>query len=138
VRLADGDLDGIREHKVEHRRGRQADTWWPVGDALRACTVGRIERGLSDGGDFADTAVEDVGRREQGEPGVMVVVVAPAEEVAQPGAAVKFAGKAAGVVRLIHSGLESRLGERLSLDTRSEWIWSPGTTLRRAMVSANS
>lgn len=71
-----------------------------VGEALGMRAVRRVECGLSDGGDLADTAVEDVGRREQGQSSVMVVVLAPGEEIAQPGAAVELAGKAAAPNRI--------------------------------------
>jgi len=57
----------------------------------------------------------DVGRREQGEVGVVVRVVVPAEERREPAAGVQFAGEAARVVGLVLQRLDCdslKLGHR--------------------------
>ena len=59
-----------------------------------------VERGLADGCDGGYAAVEDVSRGEKGESCVVMVVVVPGEEIAEPGAAMECGPEATGVVRL--------------------------------------
>ena len=91
--------------------GRQQDTRRAVREALGMGGVRGVERGLADDAHLLDAAEEDVGRGEQGEVGVVVLVVVPAEEGREPAACVKLAGEATRVVRLVLQGLELRLAE---------------------------
>ena len=93
--------------------GRQPDARRAVGEALRVRTVRGVECGLACRRDLGDAAVEDVGRGEQGQARVVMVVVVPAEEVAEPGAAMERRVEAAGVVGLVLEGLELGLAVRV-------------------------
>ena len=53
-------------------------------EALGMGEVRSVERRLADDAHLLDAAEEDVGRREQGEVGVVVRVVVPAEERREP------------------------------------------------------
>jgi hypothetical protein len=77
--------------------GRQRDERRAVGEALGVGGVGDVERSLACGGDDRDASEEDVGRREEREARVMMVVVVPAEEVLQPAAPVELAVETSGV-----------------------------------------
>ena len=102
------------------RRPRHARR--PVGEALGMRAVRDVEGGLTYGSNLGDAAVEDIGRCEQGEPCVMVVVVVPGEEVAEPRTPVEKASEAARVVGLVLHGLEAglRQGVRPEGEVRDE------------------
>jgi hypothetical protein len=55
-----------------------------VREPLGVRVVRGVERRLAHGAHFLDASVEDIGRREECEAGVMVLVVVPAEELLQP------------------------------------------------------
>src|SRR5436190_23673113 len=107
-----GDQDSLRENGVDvHGGRRQRHARRPVGEALGMRAVRDVEGGLTYGSNLGDAAVEDIGRCEQGEPCVMVVVVVPGEEVAEPRTPVEKASEAARVVGLVLHGLEAGLRE---------------------------
>ena len=60
-----------------------------MSEALRMDAVGGIERELAHGAHRIDATEEDVGRGEEGEAGVVMLVVVPAEEAGQPAATVE-------------------------------------------------
>lgn len=64
---------------------------------------GRIVAGERGG----DSAEEDIGRREEGEAVVAMLIGVPAEEFAEPTTSVTSAAEASGVVRLVLDGLEA-------------------------------
>ncbi len=61
---------------------------------------------LADDAYLLDAIEEDVGRGEQGEVGVVVGVIVPAEERREPAAGVQLAGEAARIVGLVLQRLE--------------------------------
>jgi hypothetical protein len=73
--------------------------------------VRSVQRRLANDAHLLDAAEEDVGRREQGEVGMVVLVVVPTEERREPAAGVKLAGETARVVGLVLQRLELRLAE---------------------------
>src|SRR5208337_1459987 len=99
--------DGARVDRVDaHLVWRQGYAWRGVRKALGMGFVGCVERGLSDGADLIDAAEEDVGGSEEGEAGVVVLVVVPAEEGSQPASRVHLAQEAPRIVGLVLEGLE--------------------------------
>jgi len=111
-----------------HSVGREAGPRWALQEALGMCALGGVERGLAGCG---DAAVEGLGRCEQGEADVMMMVIVPGEEVAEPGAAVEnwaslygLALETRGRLKLRDAPSESRSCARGSLfiaDPRSAW-----------------
>ena len=80
-------------------------------EALRVSGVRGIERSLARGAYGLHAAVEDISGYEECQAGMVVLVVVPAEEFLQPGAAVKFAGEASGIVGLVLERLELGFAE---------------------------
>src|SRR5665811_1274805 len=70
-----------------------------------------VQRRLADDAYLLDATEEDVGWREQGEIGVVVGVIVPAEERREPAAGMQLAGETARVVGLVLQRLELRLAE---------------------------
>jgi len=88
----------------------------------------------------------DIGRREHGEAGVMVVEVVPVEEVAAEGARVLHGAEALGKVRPVLECLELRFAERVVVGDvgpgvrlgdaevghqERDWLGGPHIRLRR-------
>src|SRR5512134_2015588 len=85
------------------RRGPAAHEPFRVGE-IRA-----IERALADMREFQMTPGIHVGRREEADAFVAVLVVVPVEERAAPGLGVVVAGELAGELRAVLERLELRL-----------------------------
>jgi hypothetical protein len=58
--------------------------------------IGAVERWLPRSVQDADAVEEDIGGREKREPGVLMVVVVPPDEILEPSACMKDAGKVTG------------------------------------------
>ena len=114
------DLDGVGPQRVDvHGGGRERDPRRAVRESLGVSLVGVVECGLSDGADVLDAAVEDVGGREEGERGVVVLLVVPAEEVLQVAACMELGLESSGVVGLVLERLELCLAEGVVVRERA-------------------
>jgi hypothetical protein len=87
--------------------------WWLVDEALWVVVAGAIEGLLARGVDGLDLAVMHLVRGHEADPGVMMILVVPVEELAAEGPGIGDAAKAAGKARLVLQGLEVALGERV-------------------------
>ena len=89
VGVRDGGVAGERndegfERVDMHAGGRQRRPWRAVGEALGVQGVRRVERRLAHGVHRRHAAEEHLGWREEREAGMLVLVVVPAEERAEP------------------------------------------------------
>lgn len=73
--------------------------------------VGVIKRALAQGGNGGHTGMEGIGRSEERDPCVMVVVAVSVGEFAEPGTQMEQQSEAAGMVGLVIDGLEGALDE---------------------------
>src|SRR3978361_848119 len=87
--------------------------WWLVDEALWVVAAGPIEGLLAHGVDGIHLAVMHLVRGHEADPGVMVVLVVPIEELAAEGLGILDAAEPAGKARLVLQGLEVAFGERV-------------------------
>ena len=92
-------------------RGGRATRGAPRGKRSGCVRYALVESSLADGANLVDAGEEDIGRGEESEAGVMMLLVVPAEEGAEPSARMHFAEKASGIVGLILECLELRFAE---------------------------
>ncbi len=101
---------GLRGDRIDFDlRGRTSGERRPIRKAFGVRGVGGIERTLPNGSNVLDATIEDVFRREEGEPGVMVLVVVPAEELLEPATSVLDAAESTGVVGFGRPKLNQRV-----------------------------
>ena len=91
--------------------------------------------GLAHGVHRRHATEEHLGRREEREAGVLVLVVVPAEECAQPSTGVEQAREEARIVGLVLEGLEPCLAERVSVGKRSRLIYEGSAAVAVASAS---
>ena len=75
--------------------------WWLVDEALWVVAAGLIEGLLARGVDGLDLAVMHLVRGHEADPGVMMILVVPVEELAAEGLGILDAAKAPRKARLV-------------------------------------
>lgn len=82
-------------------RGRSRNFWSPTDEALRMCGIGSIEPCLTHSDDIFDATMEHVGRCEQRQSRVLVIMVVSIEELGTPGARMLHIVEASGEIELV-------------------------------------
>ena len=102
-------VDGV-EHDARGRPAYDGRTTEEAFGVARKCSSQRI---LAPRSDDVDATEEDVGRREEVESFVVMVVVVPPEEVDAPPSPMSRIAEATGIVGLVFQRMELRFGERV-------------------------
>src|ERR1043166_7071461 len=77
------------------------------------CRIGSVQARLTNGDEIFDPTMEHVGRCEQRQPRVLVMMVVPVEELGTPSAGMLYVTEAPGEIGLVLERLELRLGKRV-------------------------
>ena len=86
---------------------------WPADEAFRMGKEGTIENGLAFGDELSSLTIMDGCRCQQGQPGMMVLVVVPGEEVLAEAAGILNGTEAVRVTGPVLHGFEVRFRERV-------------------------